>query len=220
MTAAEAIARRSSLVRFDPNRPVADALLVQLLSLAARSPSPHHLQPWRFLVVRHQAQRDRLRRCAFLHPRLAEAPVVLILLGYQNPHRTHWPLILEQMQADVPLTAEEIGRMNTEVQRDLAAEPDLGSWACRQVQSAATTLMIAAQATVPIDRYEPGPIRDTFGIPLDHSVCGLIAMGYAQEETLTLSSLPLAELCFEEHFGQPWTLGEGNMLGEGMGESD
>ncbi|WP_169975652.1 nitroreductase family protein [Tautonia rosea] len=214
MTAAEAILCRQSVVRFDPDRPVSDAILVRMLRLAGRAHSPHHLQPWRFLVIRDQGNRDRLRRAAFHHPRLGEAPVAILVLGYHHPDRSHWQVIRDQLSSAVPLSAEDLGRINAEVRRDLAAETDRGIWACRHANAAATTLMIAATdlglASAQIDRFNGSLIRDIFSIPLDHSLCAVMAIGYAVGEPSTVPCLPLAELCFLEHFGQPWTLGEGD----------
>ena len=212
LTTTEAILRRRSTPRFDPDRTVPDALLVRVLTLAGRAPSQHNLQPWRFLVVRDRANRERLRRCTYGHPGTTEAPVVLVLLGYHFPHRTHLAPILEQMKANAGLASDAAARLNAEAQRDLVNERDLSAWACTNVMRASTTLMIAAEglglATAPIDRFDSDQVETAFGIPVDHVVCGLIALGYALEEPTSLGRLPLAELCFEEHFGQPWTLGE------------
>jgi nitroreductase len=216
MTAAEAILRRRSFARLDAERPVPDAVLARLLRLAGRAHSPHHLQPWRFLVIRDRGNRDRLRRAAYHHPRLSEAPVAILVLGYHHPDRSHWGVIREQLATAVPLSNADLGRMNAEVRRDLAAEADRGAWACRHAQAAATTLMIAASdldlATEPIDRFDAPSIRDAFGIPRDHALCAVIALGYPAKEPppVPLPCLPLADLCFQEHFGQPWTLGEGD----------
>ena len=39
-------------------------------------------------------------------------------------------------------------------------------------------------------------------------VCCLVALGYPAEEPPFPGRFGLGEVCFEEHFGQPWTLGE------------
>jgi nitroreductase len=215
MTADEAIRRRRSRPRFDPSRPVPDPLLARLLSLAGRAPSRHNLQPWRWLVVRDVKNRERLRRCCFGHPALLDAPVAIVVLGARFPIRSHWDLILEQMKRQAALDPEAAGRVDAEARRDQLAEPDPSCWACTNAALASSTLMIAAEglglATTPIDRFRADAIRDGLGIPLDHALCGLIALGYPDPscpDVPSLGRLPLAELCFEEHFGQPWTLGE------------
>ncbi|MHC5542855.1 nitroreductase family protein, partial [Singulisphaera rosea] len=53
----DSIARLGSRRRFDPDRPLPDALLKRILHEATRIPSPANLQPWRFLVVREARNR-------------------------------------------------------------------------------------------------------------------------------------------------------------------
>lgn len=53
------IKRRRSVRRFSTD-PVADSVLVRLLEAAHQAPSAHNRQPWRFVVLREQKQRERL----------------------------------------------------------------------------------------------------------------------------------------------------------------
>src|SRR3954447_18187656 len=95
----EVIGRRRTVRRFDPARPLADDLLVQILKAATLAPSDGNLQPWRFIVVRSEPNRRKLRACAFQEPRFAEAPVALIVLAYHHPHQSHLDAMLEQQLA-------------------------------------------------------------------------------------------------------------------------
>ena len=95
----EVIARRRTARRFDPDRPLAADLLAEILRLATLAPSRDNLQPWRFLVVRGDANRRKLRGCAFNQPRVTEAPVVVVVLGYHTPDRSHLVAVVESMRA-------------------------------------------------------------------------------------------------------------------------
>ena len=50
--------------------------------------------------------------------------------------------------------------------------------------------------------------KEAFGVPDDHTVCCLIALGFAAEEKPFPGRFGLDDVCCLEHFGQPWTLGE------------
>ena len=65
LTAPEAIARRRATRRFDADRSPPVEVLKRILHLATFAPSSYNLQPWRFLVVRSLANRQKLRACAF-----------------------------------------------------------------------------------------------------------------------------------------------------------
>jgi len=211
-SAVEAILRRRETLHFDPDRPVPDDLLVQLLDLARQAPSSFNLQPWRFLVVRDTSRRETLRRCAFGSSRIGEAPVSIVLLGYHYPHRTHLEAILDTMKARASLSPEAIAEFRGRALRGMASQADPAGWADRGCMLAAATLMIAAEGlglnSCLIEPYDPVQIRDAFGVPADHGVAGLIALGHEMGATPHAGRLRLGDLCFEEHFGQPWTLGE------------
>lgn len=103
--------RRPAIRGFDPARAVPDDLLRHVLALATLAPSSFNLQPWRFLVVRDERNRRRLRGCAFNHPRLTEAPVVVIVLGYHHPHRSHLDAIVASQQSLGAITPEEAAEL-------------------------------------------------------------------------------------------------------------
>jgi nitroreductase len=79
--------------------------------------------------------------------------------------------------------------------------------------AAAATLTIAAEslgvASAAIEPFDPARLKDAFGIPDDHAIACLIALGHAAETPPFPGRLPLADVAFEEHFGQPWRGGEG-----------
>ena len=59
----EAIERASPHATSPPRGPVPDDLLEEILHLATLAPSGYNLQPWRFLVVKSAANREKLRHC-------------------------------------------------------------------------------------------------------------------------------------------------------------
>jgi len=207
-TAPEVIARRRTTRRFDPDRPVAEDLLARILGLATFAPSDDNLQPWRFLVVRRASNRRRLRACAWNDPRVTEAPVVVVVLGYQTPDRSHLGLVVATMRALGAVTPEAASELSARASRAMARMPDRAAWATRAAAFAAAGLMTAAESlgvgSALLKGCDPVKVRDAFGVPDDHSVCCLIALGYAAEVPPFPGRLGLAEVCYEEHFGQPW----------------
>ena len=89
---------------------------------------------------------------------------------------------------------------------------DPAVWATRSTMIAAATLMIAAEslgvASAPMEGFVAAKVREAFGVPDDHTVYCLVALGYAAESKPFPGRLKLGDVCYEEHFGQPWTLGE------------
>src|SRR3712207_7804287 len=63
---------------------VPEEYLNAILRLAAQAPSGYNLQPWRFVVVRGEEERRRLRQVAFGQQKVCEAPVVVIAVGMRE----------------------------------------------------------------------------------------------------------------------------------------
>jgi nitroreductase len=212
LPAPEAITRRRATRRFAPERGLPDDVLRRLLHLATRAPSGFNLQPWRFLVVRSAANRRKLRECAFNQPKVSEAPVVVVVLGYLNPDRSHLGAMVETMRALGAVTLEQAAELRARAARAMERVPDRALWATRSTMLAAATLMIAAEslgvASAPMEGFDAVKVKEAFGVPDDHTVCCLVALGYAADAKPFPGRLGLDEVCYEEHFGQPWTLGD------------
>ena len=208
----EAIIRRRATRHFDASRPLPEALLKQILHLATYAPSGSNLQPWRFLIVRTEANRRKLKACAFNQPKVGEAPVVVIVLGYHNPEQSHLETIVAMMQARGVVTPEVALEMRARAKTAMERVTDRPLWTTRSTMLSAATLMIAAEslgvASAPMEGFDPTKVKEAFGVPNDHTICCLIALGYASEAKPFPGRLGLGEVCYEEHFGQPWMLGE------------
>jgi nitroreductase len=212
LSAPAAIVRRRATRKFDPSRPLEDDVLKRLLGLATHAPSGYNLQPWRFIVVRSERNRQRLRGCAFNQPKVTEAPVMVIVLGYKGAHATHLVPMLDRRVALGGMTVEAAAEVRGRVGATLGRHPDLASWALRSSMLAAATLMLAAEslgvASAPMEGFDPAKVKEEFGVPDDHVICCLVALGYALERDAFPGRFGLEDVCYSEHFGQPWTLGE------------
>lgn len=212
LTVPEALAQRRATRHFDPQRPLPDDLLKQILHLATLAPSGNNMQPWRFLVVRSRGNREKLRQCAFGQAKIAEAPVVIIVLGYRYPHRTHLDRIIQQQIDLHAVTPEVAAAIKGSAASFLERVPDRDVWAHRSTMLGAMALLLAAQslgvASAPMEGFDPEKIRAAFGVPDDHSICCLIALGFPTGDQPFPGRLGLDDVCYEEHFGQPWTLGD------------
>jgi nitroreductase len=188
--------------------PLDPETLDRILHEAGAGPSPFDLQPWRFLVVREAKNRRLLGACAWNNPAIGRAEAVVVVLGYQHPERTHLDPVLERRRELGLSTPEQAAELQGRALATFARIPDPAPWATQWAMTAVANLIRAAEslgvAATPIDGFEDGMIRETFGVPDDHAIACLIALGVRLAEPLT-ERLGLDETCYAEHFGQPWT---------------
>ncbi|WZO97151.1 nitroreductase family protein [Isosphaeraceae bacterium EP7] len=204
-----AVDRRTAL-RFDLKRDVDDSTLRVVLDAATRAPSPYNLQPWRFVLIRAARNRRRLRDCAYGQTWLAEAPAVVLVLGYLHPETVRLDRVIEEQRSGGLLDEQAAGAARSRALRSFAQRDDAGRalWATRSAMLAAASLMHAAQelglAPIPSEEFDMVRLRTTFGIPDDHLPCLMIGLGYAAERSPAAGRLALDEVCDLEHFGAPW----------------
>ncbi|MBP2649199.1 MAG: nitroreductase [Firmicutes bacterium] len=72
-----ALENRRSIRKYKPD-PVSDELVKELLEAARLAPSGTNHQPWRFIIIRDQAMKDKIQAAAFDQKYLSEAPVLLV----------------------------------------------------------------------------------------------------------------------------------------------
>ena len=206
----EAIAKRRTTRRFDPDRPLNDEILAKILKLATMAPSADNLQPWRFVVVRSRRNRERLRASVFGRVEVVEASAAVIVLGYRSAAETDLEAMLAERLRRGAISPQEAAEARAVVPRSARiGDPTL--WATRSAMRAAATLLLAAEglgvASAMIEPFDEPRLRADFGIPDDHVPCGVIALGFAVESPPFPGRFGLDHVCYEEHFGQPWTRG-------------
>lgn len=171
---------------FDPNRPVPEETLKQMILLASKAPSSFNLQPWNLMVLKDPEKKLRLRKVAWDQPKVSEAPVVFIVLG----DREGW-------KAGHPTAEKVFNNMVTvgglvEAQHDWFMEacksiygdsPDASlAFACKNAGLFAMSLMYAGKClgleTHPMDGIDREGIRKEFNIPGRFWIPLIMAVGY------------------------------------------
>ncbi|MFP4100044.1 nitroreductase family protein [Coleofasciculus sp.] len=183
-----AIEQRRAARSFRPDT-IPEAILAEIFRLGVRSPSGYNLQPWRFVVVREAANREKLKACAFNQRQVGEAPVMLICCGDRRINQK------EYIESVIQL-GQEAGAMNDAYADTLrSAVPQLfenkpcfdsiEAWTNRHTMLAVAHLMIVAKSfgvdTCPMEGFTTTQVKEAFNIPADVDVCCLLAMGYAAE---------------------------------------
>ena len=206
----EAIETRRAARAFRSD-PIPDDVLLAILNLGLQSPSGYNLQPWRFIVVREQTNKDKLKACAFEQPQISQAPVVLICCGDRRVNQTDY--IEEIIQLGI--AAGGVNEKYAEFMRGAIPQlfeykpcfESLEAWTNRHTMLAVAHLMIVAKAfgvdSCPMEGFVTSQVKEAFNIPTEVDVCCLLPLGYADEPIKKYGGRFNTErVCYGEVFGQ------------------
>ncbi len=77
----ELAAMRRSVRLYEPGLQISDSVLKKIFDTVILSPSSFNIQHWRFIVVRDQARKRKLRELAFGQAQVEEAAAVVLVCG-------------------------------------------------------------------------------------------------------------------------------------------
>jgi nitroreductase len=200
MSLGEAIFTQRAIRRLRPE-PIPDADLQTILAAGARAPSGGNIRPWRFVVVRDQALKDRLADYyvdSYWHRRR--------LRGFAGPEAI--PKHDSSGQAALYLSTNA---------SHYASAPVLLLVICvnhtNDVMTACQNLMLAARALgigstiTRIGEPNEAKVHDLLGIPPEMEAGTCIPLGYPEGHFGDAARKSLLEIAFLDRYGAPgpWT---------------
>lgn len=166
---------------------------------------------WRFIVVKEQKNKDKLRACAFDQPQVSQAPVVLICCGDRRVNNTDYIEEIIQIGITVGRVNEKYAEyMRGAIPQLFEYKPSFESmeaWTNRHTMLAVAHLMIVAKAfgvdSCPMEGFVAGQVKEAFNIPAEVDVYCLLPLGYADEPSKKYGGRFSTEcVCYGESFGQ------------------
>jgi len=206
-TLSQAIEQRRDTPSFD-GAPIPDTDLKKILEAGLHAPSGYNMQPWRFVVVRTEEGKRRLRGASFNQHKVEEASVVIVACGDSDGWRNG---DLEEMlrlgrEAGMPENYAESARVN--IPNYLANHPNLTAWLYKQVMLAFTSMMLMAEVlgydTAPMEGFEEEKVREVLKLPLSYSVVALLAIGHLRgDDKFYGGRFNMARTVFDGEYGRP-----------------
>jgi len=200
MDVSSAITNRRAVKHFEPNHEMADAEIERLMSLAIQSPTAFNIQNWRFVLVRDQELRQKIRRAAFDQKQVTDASLLIImcadLKSWDKKPERYWRNTSPEVRDNLVGMIKNYYSHREQVQRDEAM---------RSCGLAAMTIMLAAKElgydTCPMDGFDFDAVGQLINLPADHAIAMFVAVGKkAQEPRPRGGQLPLDEVVFENRF--------------------
>ena len=195
--------------------PIPEAILAEIFRLGVRSPSGYNLQPWRFIVVREQENKDKLKACAFNQRQVGEAPVVLICCGDRSVNASEYiESVIKLAESEGAMNEAYAGYMRQAIPQLFENKPcfeSIEAWTNRHTMLAVAHLMIVAKSfgvdSCPMEGFVSAQVKEAFQILDNVDVCCLLALGYAAEPFKQYGGrFGIERVFFGEHYGESFSL--------------
>lgn len=178
MQVLEAIEQRRAIKAFDPSHVMTDAEITTLMHAARLSPTSFNIQNWRFVLVRNQEQRQKIRAVAWDQAQVTDSSVLVVLCAdlksWEQPQK-YWrntPTETQEVLSNATIGFYQ-GR-GEQMQRDEAM---------RSTGMAAQTLMLTAKEmgydSCPMVGFDYEAVARIIDLPKDHVISMFVAIGKA-----------------------------------------
>lgn len=171
MSVLEVIAKRRSIRKYKPNS-IPEQVLARVLEAARLAPSGSNLQPWKFIVVKNQALKQKLAEASRRQFFIAEAPVIIVACGYPDNCYPRMGRYMKSWPVDVAIALEHLILQ--------AAEEGVGTcW---------------------VGAFEEEEVKKILSIPEEIKVLALTPLGYPAEEPTARPRKSLEEIVSYDGF--------------------
>ena len=206
-TLSQVLRERRATPSFDGTA-VPDTDLRKILDAGLQAPSSYNMQPWRFVVVRAQEHKRKLRSACYNQPKVEEAGVVLVACGDADGWRNGDLDEMLRMGREGGMPENYAEQAKATIPHYLSNHPNMPMWLNRQVMIAFTHMMLMAESlgydTAPMEGYEQEKVHEALKLPMSYLVVALLAIGRGKgADKFRGGRFPNSRLVFEEEYGKP-----------------
>ncbi|MFZ0661563.1 MAG: nitroreductase family protein [Acidobacteriaceae bacterium] len=209
-TLSQAISERRDTPSFD-RVPIPDDDLKKILEAGLQAPSGGNMQPWRFIVVRTEEQKERLRKASLNQRKIEEASAVIVACGDADGWRKGDLEEMIRLGREGGMTENYADQARTNIPGYLADHPNLTAWLYKQVVIAFTSMMLMAEVmgydTASVEGFEEEKIREALKLPLSYHVVALLGLGHLRgDDKYYGGRFSMEHTVFDDEYGKPMKL--------------
>lgn len=175
---------RTSINQFQPNRPLGDDVIANLVSQATKAPSAYNMQNWRFIAVQSEDAKERLKAAAFEQQKVVDASVAFVICGTLAAHAQLAQALKPSVDANIMeqhMVDGWVAQANTSHTNNPILQRDE---AIRSASLASMTLMLAAQAmglgSCAMSGFDAKKVILEFGLCANELPVMIVVVGYPE----------------------------------------
>jgi len=199
----KALQFRHACKKFDTNKEIPDETLNEILQCGHLSPSSFGMEPWKFLVIKNNELRQKLRKTCWNQAQITDSSHVIVILDKKDKTKPDTNYVInsfkrrnlssENEQAYIKIYKEHYEK---EIQPNMSNY----AWDSKQCYIALANLMTAAAAvgvdSCPIEGFEKSLTEECLNLnKSEYEVVVVLALGYRLED-----QTPRLRLNFDEVF--------------------
>jgi len=206
-TLSQILRDRRATPSFDGS-PISDADLEKILSAGLQAPSSYNLQPWRFVVVRSEEGKRRLRGACYNQGKVEEASAVIVTCGDADGWRNGDLDEMLRLGREGGMSESYAEQAKVTIPYYLGNHPNMPLWLNRQAMLAFTHMMLMAESlgydTAPMEGFDEQKIKESLKLPLSYSVVALLALGKLKgTDKYRGGRFSMARTVFDEEYARP-----------------
>jgi len=198
---------RKATKDFDMDKKISESDFEKLLEVLRLAPSSYGLQPWKFIVVRDEKIREKLKLVSYNQPQITGASHLIVLCVQKNIDENYVDHYIETIAKARDIETEKLSSLRKMIV-DLLSSKNAAEkidWATRQVYIALGNLLsVCAMAKIdacPMEGFEAPKYDEILGLDkLGVSVGVVCAVGYRKAGVVGEKKVrfPIEEIIIEK----------------------
>lgn len=107
MKVLDVIQKRRSVRKYKEN-PISEKALMRVLEAARLAPSGKNFQPWKFIIIKDKALKEKLAQASAGQFFMAEAPIIIVGCGFPDNCYAHMGRYMKSWSVDVTIALEHL----------------------------------------------------------------------------------------------------------------
>ncbi len=196
----ETVKQRRAIKHYDPSFIIPKNEIEKLLDLAIQSPTSFNIQNWRFVLVKDQETRQKIKKAAWDQSQVTDASLLFILCAdlksWNKNTAKYWANAPKEIQEMLVPMTKQFYDGKEQLQRDEAM---------RSIGIVAQTMMLTTKSmgydSCPMIGFDSQKVAEIINLPKDHIIGMMLVIGKAIKSTWPKpGQIPIKELLFINKF--------------------